>query len=69
MQPLVMDSLATTIQALGDLELAVLLSLIAEQHCIITTNNGFVQPLAEELMAVCSIANSYPSPFLAFDTL
>lgn len=47
-----MDALVSELQDLGDLELAMLLSLIAEQHCIITTENDLLQNLATELKLV-----------------
>lgn len=50
-----MEKIALKIQDLGDLELAVLLSLVAEQHCIITTKNKLVPDLARELELVRSI--------------
>lgn len=48
-----MDSTAAKIQALGDLELAVLLCLVAQQHCIISTQNILIDSLAHELQLVC----------------
>jgi hypothetical protein len=47
-----MDQTAAKIQALGDLELAVLLCLIAQQHCIISTQNLLLDTLAQELQLV-----------------
>ncbi|CAD0090735.1 unnamed protein product [Aureobasidium vineae] len=47
-----MDSTAAKIQALGDLELAVLLCLVAQQHCIISTQNLLLDTLAQELQLV-----------------
>ena len=47
-----MDSTAAKIQALGDLELAVLLCLVAHQHCIISTHNLLLDTLAQELQLV-----------------
>ncbi|KAI4723673.1 hypothetical protein E4T48_00131 [Aureobasidium sp. EXF-10727] len=44
-----MESTAAKIQALGDLELAVLLCLVAQQHCIISTQNLLLDTLAHEL--------------------
>lgn len=49
-----------TIQELGDLELAVLLSLVAQQHCIITTDTTFLPKLAQELRLV---SNNFRSPY------
>jgi hypothetical protein len=47
-----MNSTAAKIQALGDLELAVLLCLTAQQHCIISTQNLLLDTLAQELQLV-----------------
>jgi hypothetical protein len=47
-----MDSTAAKIQALGDLELAVLLCLVAQQHCIISTQNLLLDTLAHEIQLV-----------------
>ena len=40
------------VQGLTDLELAVLLSLVAGQHCLIETDQEAIQPLSEELQFV-----------------
>ena len=40
-------------QDLGDLELALLVSLVAEQHCIISTGLGETKLLSEELRQSC----------------
>lgn len=47
-----MESIAAKVQSLGDLELAVLLSLVAEQHCIITADSPLLGGLAQELKLV-----------------
>ncbi|GAB7347078.1 hypothetical protein MBLNU459_g3210t2 [Dothideomycetes sp. NU459] len=47
-----MDSTAVKVQSLGDLELAVLLSLVAEQHCIIAADNRLLGDLAQELILI-----------------
>ena len=47
-----METIVSNVQSLGDLELAVLLSLIAEQHCIITTRGDMINSLARELQIV-----------------
>lgn len=52
--PPTMENIALKIQDLGDLELAILLSLVAEQHCIITTKHKLVDELAKELQLVRS---------------
>ena len=54
-----MDSTAAKIQALGDLELAVLLCLVAQQHCIISTHNLLLDTLAQELQLVRPYLLSY----------
>jgi len=46
------DQLALKVQALSDLELAVLLCLVAEQHCIIEAERGSTSDVAEELRLV-----------------
>jgi hypothetical protein len=47
-----MNTTAAKIQALGDLELAVLLCLVAQQHCIISTQNLLLDTLAHEIQLV-----------------
>lgn len=47
-----MEAIASKVQNLGDLELAILLSLVAEIHCIITTDGELVDDLAQELLIV-----------------
>ncbi|KAI5251832.1 hypothetical protein E4T42_04013 [Aureobasidium subglaciale] len=49
-----MDSTASRIQALGDLELAVLLCLVAQQHCIISAPNLLLDSLAQELQLIAN---------------
>lgn len=44
--------LVDNVQKLSDVELAVLLSLVAGQHCIIETSEDTVEPLVEELQLV-----------------
>jgi hypothetical protein len=41
------------VQTLGDLELALLLSLISAEHCILSTAPDSVDALIEELRLVC----------------
>jgi len=43
------------IRDLSDLELAALICLVAEEHCIIDTEPEALDELAEELELVCSI--------------
>ncbi|THY36359.1 hypothetical protein D6D01_00488 [Aureobasidium pullulans] len=49
-----MDTTAAKVQALGDLELAVLLCLVAQQHCIISTQNLLLDNLAQELQLIAA---------------
>ncbi|KAL1304195.1 hypothetical protein AAFC00_000618 [Neodothiora populina] len=49
-----MDSIALRIQPFGDLELAILLSLVAEQHCIITTQHRLLDDVAQNLRLISS---------------
>jgi len=44
--------LVQKVQGLTDIELAVLLSLVASQHCIIETEEEAIDALAEELQLV-----------------
>lgn len=46
------DRLALKVQALSDLELAVLISIVAEQHCIIEAEEASNNDVAEELKLV-----------------
>jgi hypothetical protein len=46
------DDLASKVQALGDLELAVLICLVADQHCIIQTEKELIYHVGEELKLV-----------------
>lgn len=47
------------VEDLTDLELAVLLSLIAQHHCLVTTADEMVDDLASELALVrCSSASN-----------
>lgn len=48
-----MATMQENIQQLNDLELAVLASLVAEEHCLFSTDNAPVQDLRNELLAVC----------------
>jgi hypothetical protein len=43
------DPLAVKVQDLSDLELAVLICIVAEQHCIIETSDNLVNDVAKEL--------------------
>jgi hypothetical protein len=46
------ERLAGKVQALGDLELAVLICLVADQHCIIETGEKLMQDVSTELQLV-----------------
>jgi hypothetical protein len=46
------DDLASKVQGLGDLELAVLICLVADQHCIIQTEKELLYHVGEELKLV-----------------
>jgi len=46
------DHLVEKVQTLSDLELAVLICLIAEQHCIIQTERELLENVEEELKLV-----------------
>jgi len=48
------STLAGKVQELTDIELALLLSLVAGQHCIIQTEDGVLGSLTKELQLVCS---------------
>lgn len=47
------DRIAEKVQGLSDLELAVLVCLVAEQHCIIEAEKKEVNDVQEELKLVC----------------
>jgi hypothetical protein len=46
------DPIAIKVQALSDLELAVLICLVADQHCIIDTEQHLINNVEEELRLV-----------------
>lgn len=46
------EALVKKSQNLGDLELAILICLIAQEHCRIDTESVFLDDLAEELQEV-----------------
>lgn len=48
------DQLQDRIRSLDDLELVVLLSLVSEQHCIISSGRKGLQNLQEELRLICT---------------
>lgn len=47
------ESLITKVQNLSDLELAALICLIAQEHCIIDTDPNVLDDLVQELQLVC----------------
>ena len=49
------DRLVEKVQTLSDLELAVLVCLVAEQHCIIKTEGQLLDNVQEELKLVSRI--------------
>jgi hypothetical protein len=49
-----LDSIADLISHLSDLELAMLVSLIAQEHCLIETNKDCVEEISKELALVLS---------------
>jgi adenylate kinase len=55
------DPIAQKVQALSDIELAVLLCLVVDQHCIIETDATFVNGLEQELRIV-SLLNLIEMP-------
>lgn len=40
------------VEELSDLELALLLSLVANEHCLIRSGKGFIESLGQELQLV-----------------
>jgi hypothetical protein len=52
------DRLAVKVQALSDLELAVLICLVADQHCIIESELSLLSDIEEELKLVRKLALS-----------
>lgn len=49
------DRIANKVQALSDLELAVLICLVAEQHCIVETEEGLLYDVGEEIKLVSGL--------------
>lgn len=48
------DRLVEKVQTLSDLELAVLVCIVAEQHCIVQTEVQLIESVEEELKLVCN---------------
>ena len=51
--PMADEALIKKIHGLSDIELAALLCLVAEEHCIIDTEPEFLDDLVQELSLVC----------------
>lgn len=47
------SAIHSRVQSLGDVELAVLLSMVAEEHCIFSTNANLTKSLQEEVRLTC----------------
>ena len=56
-----LSRLVQRVQDLTDLELAMLLSLVAAQHCIITTEKDELDSLEQELQLVLRTISLLPS--------
>lgn len=54
--------LARKVDGLSDLELALLLSFVANEHCLIETEEEALKSLGQEVLAVCLNIRSYPAP-------
>ena len=48
------ETVKARLHELGDLELAILICLIAQEHCMFSTENGLNAQLQDELMLLCS---------------
>ena len=51
--------IADIAQQLSDLEVALLLCLVAREHCLIETTSHCINDLAKELALVCSMHPGY----------
>jgi hypothetical protein len=58
------DRIAIKVQALSDLELAVLVCLVADQHCIIETHSDLMDDVEAELQLV-NLIDSFSDMTLA----
>ena len=47
------ESIQAKVQDLGDLELAILVCLVAQEHCLFSTGEGSTYDLQEELRQIC----------------
>lgn len=62
------DKLAQKVQALSDLELGVLISLVADQHCIIEAENSLINDIGQELQLVmCTFLEMVDGILIAVD--
>ena len=55
------QEISEKVQDLSDTELAVLLSLVAKQHCIISTEEDTLDLLEEEIKSACQKNHVVPS--------
>lgn len=62
--PMAYETLLDNVHDLSDLELAALICLIAQEHCIIDTEPDALDDLVEELVLVCrhSLSTNFKSP-------
>lgn len=52
--PVLDPRIQATLQGLGDLELAILICLIAQEHCMLSAEYGSIQDLQEGLQLICT---------------
>jgi hypothetical protein len=56
------ETLSSLVHGLNDIELAVLLCLVADKHCILTTEDAGLEELEQEVDVVClPLPSSRPS--------
>lgn len=60
------DRIANKVQALSDLELAALICLVAEQHCIIEAEEGLLYDVGKEIKLVREITLTNWNTLLMF---
>lgn len=53
-QAILDENIQAKLQELGDLELAILICLIAQEHCMFSTDKGLNKKLQDELRLICS---------------
>jgi hypothetical protein len=58
------EALISKVQDLSDLELATLLCLTTQEHCIIDTEPSSLDDLVHELRLVCIQSSTYFAPLL-----